>query len=63
MIEVVVYDRLSYIILPIRWLQAQARQQQFAQSAVGRAALKAVKDAKKQDAREAGGSSARDWLS
>lgn len=44
-------------------VQAQARQQQFEQSAVGRAALKAVKDAKKQDAREAGGPSARDWLS
>lgn len=43
--------------------QAEARQQQFEQSAVGRAALKAVKDAKKQDAREAGGGTARDWLS
>ena len=43
--------------------QAEARQQQFEKSAVGRAALKAVKDAKKQDAREAGGGTARDWLS
>lgn len=44
-------------------MQAEARQRQFEQSAVGRAALKAVKDAKRPDERQAGGNTASDWLS
>jgi hypothetical protein len=43
--------------------QAEARQQKFESSAVGRAALKAVTAAKKQDARPNAGPSAQDWLS
>jgi hypothetical protein len=44
-------------------LQAEARQRQFEQSAVGRAAIKSVKEAKKQEARPSGGAGASDWLS
>mmetsp|Transcript_29175 Transcript_29175/g.74448 ORF Transcript_29175/g.74448 Transcript_29175/m.74448 type:complete len:85 (+) Transcript_29175:90-344(+) len=45
--------------------RAAARQQQFEQSAVGRAAYTAVKDAKKPAANvgNSGGADARDWLS
>lgn len=43
--------------------QAEARQRQFEQSAVGRATLKAVKEAKKPEPRPNGGSNAQDWLS
>ena len=44
--------------------QAEARQQKFEQSAVGRAALKSVQNAKKAEQRApAGGASAGDWLS
>ncbi|GBF93669.1 hypothetical protein Rsub_06772 [Raphidocelis subcapitata] len=44
--------------------QAEARQQKFEQSAVGRAALKSVQNAKKAEARPgAGGAEAADWLS
>jgi hypothetical protein len=43
--------------------QAEARQRQFEQSAVGRAALKAAKDAKKPEVRPGGSSgNAQDWL-
>ncbi|WIA11825.1 hypothetical protein OEZ86_002813 [Tetradesmus obliquus] len=43
--------------------RAEARQQQFERSAVGRAAIKSVKEAKRQDERPAGNNTARDWLS
>lgn len=44
--------------------QAEARQRQFEQSAVGRAALKSVKDAKRVEQRPSGaGASAQDWMS
>lgn len=44
--------------------RAEARQKQFEQSAVGRAAMKSVKDAKKPTvATPAGGATAQDWLS
>lgn len=43
--------------------RAEARQRQFEQSAVGRAALKAAKDAKKPEVRPGGsGGNAQDWL-
>lgn len=43
---------------------SQARQQKFEQSAVGRAALKSVANAKKVEQRpSAGGVDERDWLS
>eukprot|EP00803_Ostreobium_quekettii_P010830 evm.model.scf_150EXC.3 EVM.evm.TU.scf_150EXC.3 scf_150EXC:23643-26216(+) len=41
---------------------AQARAQQFQQTPVGRAAYKAVKEAKKQDARDSSSTAAQDWL-
>jgi hypothetical protein len=44
-------------------MQAEARQRQFEQSAVGRAAIKSVKEAKRQDERPAANNTARDWLS
>jgi len=43
--------------------QAEARQKQFEQSAVGRAALKSVQNAKKVEQRQTAGASAQDWLS
>lgn len=44
--------------------QAEARQQRFEQSAVGRAAIKSVQKAKQAETRApAGGVSAGDWLS
>lgn len=44
--------------------QAEARQEQFAGSAVGRAAYTAVKKAKEQDAKQANSSDQmnKDWL-
>eukprot|EP00877_Chromochloris_zofingiensis_P002369 jgi/Chrzof1/12132/Cz06g22120.t1 len=42
--------------------QAEARQRQFEKSAVGRAALKSVKEAKKQE-RTTTGPTAQDWIS
>ncbi|KAF8071059.1 SPBC16D10.01c [Scenedesmus sp. PABB004] len=54
-------DRQARVLAAER---AEARQRQFEQSPVGRAALKAVKDAKKPEPRpNAGGSNAQDWLS
>lgn len=43
--------------------QAEARQRQFEQSAVGRAAIKSVQNAKKVEQRQGTGASAQDWLS
>jgi hypothetical protein len=43
--------------------QAEARQRQFEQSAVGRAAIKSVANAKKVEQRPSGGAAAGDWLS
>lgn len=44
-------------------VQAAARQQQFEQSAVGRATMKAVRDAKKKETRPEGPDLAQDWRS
>jgi hypothetical protein len=43
--------------------QAEARQAQFERSAVGRAAIKSVKEAKKVEQRPSGGATAQDWMS
>ena len=43
--------------------QAEARQRQFEQSAVGRAAIKSVAEAKRRDERETARTTAADWQS